>query len=77
MSSNLNEEMILEALGRLSAKARKQVLRRLLRDWDELERIISANQPRLEALCQERGLDFVRLNEEQREALLEQILHES
>ncbi len=76
MSPQLNEEQILEALSQLSPQGRRKVLRKLIGDLEELDRIVERNQEKLRAICQERGLDFSSLSEEEREELIDQILHE-
>jgi len=76
MSQQLNEEQILEALGRLSSRGKREVLRRLIGDLDELDRIVDRNQERLRAICAERGVDFSSLSDEEREGLIDRVLHE-
>ena len=70
------EEQILESLEQLSPKARKEALRRLLPTPDFLARAVQRNLPRLEALARQRGLDWSRLTEDERESLIDEILHE-
>jgi len=76
MSLQLNEEQILEALGKLSPQARTKALRKLIRDLDQLDRIVDRNQERLIALCKARGIDFKSLTDQEREELVDRILHE-
>jgi hypothetical protein len=70
------EEQIIESLQQLSPKARKEALRRLLPTPEYLERAVERNRPRLEALARQRGLDWNRLTEDERENLIDEILHE-
>jgi hypothetical protein len=70
------EEQILESLDQLSPKARQEAVRRLLPTARYLERAVQRNRARIEAVSQERGLDWNTLTEEQRERLIDEILHE-
>ena len=70
------EQKILRTLDQLSPNARREALRRLLFTSSYLERAVDRNQPRIAALAQERGLDWDTLPEQQREQLLDELLHE-
>ena len=70
------EEQILDSLDQLSPKARQEAVRRLLPTARYLERAVQRNRTRIEAVAQERGLDWNTLSEEQRERLIDEILHE-
>ena len=70
------EEQIVELLDQLSPKARKEALRRLLPTPPFLERALQRNRPRIEALARQRGLVWDTMSDEQREALLDEVLHE-
>jgi hypothetical protein len=72
----VSEEQVLSSLEQLSPRARKEALRRLLPTPDYLDQAVQQNLPRLEALARQRGLDWSRLTEEQRESLIDEILHE-
>ena len=70
------EEQIIQSLDDLSPQARREALRRLLPQAAYLERALERNRPRIEALARDRGLDWNSLSEEQREQLVDEILHE-
>ena len=70
------EDELVQALDQLSPGARRQALRRLLSTAAYLERAVERNRSRIEALAQDRGLDWITLSEEQREKLIDEILHE-
>ena len=70
------EEQIVESLDDLSPTARRDALRRLLPNAAYLDRALERNSPRLEALARNRGLDWNLLSEEQREKLVDDIVHE-
>jgi len=76
MAPQLNEEEVLKALSGLSPRGKHQALRRLISDLAELDRVVDQNQEKLLAFCRERGIDFACLSEDQKEKLIDQILHE-
>jgi len=73
---DIPEEQIIQSLDDLSPKARRDALRRLLPKAGYLERALERNRPRVEAVARDRGLDWDSLSEEQREKLVDEILHE-
>jgi hypothetical protein len=70
------EQTILDSLEELSPSARSEALRRLLPRSRYLERAIERNQPRIEALVRERGLDWNALSDQERENLIDELVHE-
>ena len=72
----ISEEQILESLSQLSADGRRGALCKLLPVAVDLDRAIERNRLRIEALARERGLEWKSLTEEQREILVDEILHE-
>jgi len=72
----VNEAQILRSLDQLSPAARRVALTKLISGLERLDRLVEQNRDRIEALCKERGLDFARLTEEEREVLIDSILHE-
>ncbi len=70
------EAEILQSLDQLSPQARWQAIQRLLPSAAYLERAIERNRPRMEALAKQRGLDWSALAEDQKEQLVDQLLHE-
>ena len=73
---DIPEEQIIQSLDDLSPKARRDALRRLLPKAAYLERALERNRPRVEAVARDRGLDWDSLSEEQREKLVDEVLHE-
>ena len=73
---DIPEDELVQALDQLSPIARRQALRRLLSSAAYLERAVESNRTKIEALAQERGLDWKCLSEDQREKLVDEILHE-
>ena len=72
----VNERQGLQALNQLSPAARRQALTALIKGYDALDGLVERNRGRLEALCRERGLDFARMSEEERERLIDDLLHQ-
>ena len=72
----VSEQQILDALDSLSPKARREAVLRLVVRASTLDRTTEGLQPRLIAMAKERGLDWARLCDEERERLVDEILHE-
>lgn len=70
------EDEIVQSLDQLSPHGRRQALKRLLPTAAYLERAIERNRPRIEALAQQRGLQWNLLSEKQKEQLVDELLHE-
>lgn len=73
---DIPEAELVEALDQLSPSGRKQALRRLLPNAAYLEQAVERNRPRIEAIARQRGLDWKSLSEEEREKLIDDVLHE-
>jgi hypothetical protein len=73
----VNEEQVLRALDQLSPTARRAALAKLIRGYDALDRLVERNRGRIETLCRERGVEFARLTEEERERLIDELLHQA
>ena len=72
----VSEQQILDALDRLSPRARREAVRRLVAGASTLDRIIDSVQPRVVELARQRGLNWDALCDEERERLVDDILHE-
>jgi hypothetical protein len=72
----VSEQQILDALDRLSPKGRREAVRRLVAGAETLDRIIETLQPRIAEIAKQRGLNWAVLSDEQRERLVDDILHE-
>ena len=73
----VNEDQVLRALDQLSPTAKRAALARLIRGLDALDRLVARNRDRIEAICRERGLDFACLTEDDRERLIDDLLHQA
>lgn len=73
---NVREDEIVQSLDQLSPQGRRQALKRLLPTAAYLEGAIERNRPRIEALARLRGLDWNTLTDNQKEQLVDDLLHE-
>ena len=73
---DVSEQQILDALDRLSPRGRREAVRRLIAGASVLDRTVDALQPRIAELTRQRGLDWAKLSDEERERLVDDILHE-
>ena len=72
----VSEQQIVDALERLSPRGRREAVRRLIAGASLVDRMIDALQPRIVEVARQRGLDWARLSDEERERLVDEILHE-
>lgn len=72
----VSEQQILDALDTLSPKGRREAVLRLVVRASTLDRTTEGLQPRLIAMAKERGLEWARLSDDERERLIDEILHE-
>jgi hypothetical protein len=72
----VSEKQILESLDRLSPRGRREAVLRLVAGAALLERTVDTLRPRVTALAAQRGVDWTRLPDEERERLVDDILHE-
>jgi len=73
---DVTEQQLLDALDRLSPKGRREAVRRLVAGASVLDRTVDTLQPRIVELAKQRGLDWSKLSDEERERLVDEILHE-
>ena len=73
---DVTERQLLDALDRLSPKGRHEAVRRLVAGASVLDRTVATLQPRIVELAKQRGLDWAKLSDEERERLVDEILHE-
>ena len=71
------ESQMVEWVQQLSPAAKRAVLRALIPQLDELEALVDRDAQRARELCAERGLDWDSLTEEERQRLVDDLLHES
>jgi hypothetical protein len=73
----VSESQVVEWVQQLSPVAKQSVLRALIPRLDELEALVDYGDQRVRALCAERGLDWDSLTEDERERLIDELLHEA
>ena len=71
------ESQVVEWVQRLSPVAKQSVLRALIPRLDELEVLVDYGGQRVRALCAKRGLDWDGLAEDERQQLIDELLHET
>lgn len=71
-----SELQVLDALDRLSPAGRREAVRRLVAGASTLDRMTDALQPRIAEVARQRGLNWNGLSDEERERLVDDILHE-
>jgi hypothetical protein len=73
----LTEEQVRQLVLQLPEEQRKALVLELLRlHWQEWTRLSESGQEHIRRIARERGLDWDQMSEEEREALIDQILHE-
>ncbi len=76
MPLDTSDKQILDSLNRLSPQGRRQAVLRLVAGASALDRTVERLQPWLISLAKQRGLDWAQLSNEERERLVDDILHE-
>jgi hypothetical protein len=76
LTLEIPEAKILEWVQQLSPAGKNAVLHAIVPRLDALETMVVYGEERIQTLCRERGLDWEHLTEAERQALIDQILHE-
>ncbi|MBM3182044.1 MAG: hypothetical protein FJZ86_17115 [Chloroflexi bacterium] len=71
------EAQLVEWVQRLSPSVKQSVLRALIPEMDALEQLLQYGDERIRSVSAQRGIDWDSLNEQQREKLINDILHEA
>ena len=71
------ETQLVEWVRQLPPAAKQSVLKALIPQLDELDILVDQGNQRMRALCAERGLDWDELTEDERERLIDDLLHEA
>ena len=74
---DIPESQVVEWVQQLSPTAKQSVLRALVPHLDELDALVDYGSQRMRALCARRGVDWDSLSEEERQRLIDQLLHEA
>jgi len=71
------EPQLVEWVRRLSPTVKQSLLRVLIPEMDTLEQLLQYGDQRIRDVASRRGIDWASLNEQQREKLIDDILHEA
>lgn len=71
------ESQIVEWVRQLTPQTKHRVLRVLIPQMDELESLVDYGSQRIRQLCAERGIDWDTLSEDERQKLVDELLHEA
>ncbi|MFQ5799825.1 MAG: hypothetical protein ACE5H0_14185 [Bacteroidota bacterium] len=72
----LHESQVIELTRQLSLTGKQAVLQTLIPGLGRFEALVDYGGERIRALCRERGIDWDGLPEEEREQLIDDLLHE-
>jgi len=77
ISLNIPETQLVDLVRKLTPSAKRSVLRALIPDMNELDQLVQYGNHRIRAISARRGVDWDSLNEQERQELIDQILHET
>jgi hypothetical protein len=72
----LSEAQVVRMVKRLSPEGKRAVLKALIPRLDQLEQTVDYGESRMRLLAGERDLEWDELNDDEREALVDELLHE-
>ena len=72
----VSESQVVEWVQQMSPEAKHEVLRALIPRLDAFEALVDYGRERIRALCARRGLDWDSMTEQDRERLIDELLHE-
>jgi hypothetical protein len=73
----LAESQIIDWIRQLSPQTKQAVLRVLIPELDKLEALVDYGSEQMRRLCAERGLDWDSLSDDERQRLVDELLHEA
>lgn len=76
LTLDVPESQIVELVRALPAESKQAVLRALIPDLDEIEKLVDYGSARVRDVCARRGVDWERLSEVERQRLVDDLLHE-
>ncbi len=71
------ESQVVDWVRQLSPTAKQLVLMTLIPRLDEFENLVDYGDRRMRALCAERDLDWDSLSEDERQQLIDELVHEN
>lgn len=72
----VSESQVVEWVQQMSPEGKHEVLRALIPRLDAFEALVDYGGERIRTLCTERGLDWDSMTEQDRERLIDELLHE-
>jgi predicted Fe-S protein YdhL (DUF1289 family) len=72
----VSESQVVEWVQQMSPEAKHEVLRALIPRLDAFEALVDYGGERIRTFCAERGLNWDRMTEQDRERLIDELLHE-
>ena len=72
----VSESQVIEWVQQMSPEAKHDVLRALIPRLDAFEALVDYGRERIRTLCARRGLDWDDMTEQERERLVDELLHE-
>jgi predicted Fe-S protein YdhL (DUF1289 family) len=72
----VSEAQVVEWVQQMSPEAKQDILRALIPRLDAFEALVDYGEKRVHALVRERGLDWESMSEQEREGLIDELLHE-
>jgi hypothetical protein len=73
----VSENQVIALVQQLTPKSKRTLLRNLISEMDALDRLMEYGSQRIRAMCDDRGIDWDTLSEEERMRWLDVIVHES
>jgi hypothetical protein len=74
----VSEAQVIELARQLSPSGKRKILQALIAlDMTRLDRLVDYGESRIRELCAERGIEWDDLGETEREALIDNLLHET
>ena len=73
----MTEAQVIEWVQKLSPPAKQTVLKSLIPEMDVLEALVDYGSQRMRELCARRGLEWARMTEDERQRLVDELLHEA
>jgi predicted amidophosphoribosyltransferase len=72
----IEEMQVINLARQLTQDGKRTLLRALIPEMDDFEQLAETGHQRIRSVAQKRGLDWDALSEEERTALIDDILHE-
>lgn len=71
----VSEEQLLDCLRQLPSDAKQRALAALIPDLADLDDLVAYGEERASALCADRGIDWQALDDDGRQAVIDELLH--